>query len=169
MLCCQVLVTKHFALIGCCSVHVNVTLCAFCGTRRGHIVCNHQPAGFSLANMVFCIATSSAQRLVCMLVFFYVRVLKKNPELIEQFIDKAGELVHDKNHAVMLSGVTLMLQICALDASALDKYRPMVPTLCKVLRSMLQGGFSPEHDVAGITNPFLQVKILQLLRVLGKL
>eukprot|EP00877_Chromochloris_zofingiensis_P004784 jgi/Chrzof1/14306/Cz08g32120.t1 len=97
-----------------------------------------------------------------------VRVLKKNPELIEQFIDKAGELVHDKNHAVMLSGVTLMLQICALDASALDKYRPMVPTLCKVLRSMLQGGFSPEHDVAGITNPFLQVKILQLLRVLGR-
>jgi hypothetical protein len=34
--------------------------------------------------------------------------------------------------------------------------------------AVLQGGFSPEHDVGGITNPFLQVKILQLLRVLGE-
>lgn len=43
-----------------------------------------------------------------------------------------------------------------------------MPLLCKVLRGLLQGGFSPEHDVGGINDPFLQVKILQLLRVLGE-
>lgn len=97
-----------------------------------------------------------------------IRVLKKVPDLIESFGEKAAELIADKNHGVILSGVTLMLHICELDAATLESYRAFVPNLCKVLRSLLQTGFSPEHDVGGITDPFLQVQILRLLRILGK-
>lgn len=39
--------------------------------------------------------------------------------------------------------------------------------MVKHLKALVTTGHSPEHDVNGITDPFLQVKILRLLRVLG--
>ncbi|GIL79860.1 hypothetical protein Vretimale_12443 [Volvox reticuliferus] len=97
-----------------------------------------------------------------------IRVVKKVPDQLDQFVKKAAQLLNDRNQAVVLCGVTLMLQILELDGTLVDEYRPAVPSLCRILRSLLQSGVSPEHDIGGITNPFLQVKLLRLLRLLGR-
>ena len=52
-----------------------------------------------------------------------------------------------------------MLEMCEVEPAAVEAYRRHVPTLAKVLRSLLMSGFAPEHDVSGITDPFLQVKV----------
>jgi AP-1 complex subunit gamma-1 len=43
-----------------------------------------------------------------------------------------------------------------------------VPALVKILRKLLMAGYSPEYDVSGVTDPFLQTKIIHLLRILGR-
>lgn len=81
------------------------------------------------------------------------------PEAIETFADKAAGLLSDRHHGVLLSGTTLMLEICEIEPNTVEQYRRHVPMLCKILRSLLMSGFAPEHDVGGITDPFLQVKV----------
>jgi AP-1 complex subunit gamma-1 len=67
-----------------------------------------------------------------------------------------------------LTGITLLEQMCVDSPTVTETLRQHVPLLCRHLKSLVAGGSSPEHDVNGITDPFLQVKILRLLRILGQ-
>jgi len=49
-----------------------------------------------------------------------------------------------------------------------EKFRPFTGGLVRTLKGLASSGYAPEHDVTGVTDPFLQVKILRLLRVLGR-
>ena len=97
-----------------------------------------------------------------------VRILEKVPELIEDCVDIIASLMSDRNHAVMLTGATLLENALRIDPSTVDTFRRMTPDLVRILKSLVVNNFSPEHDVGGITDPFLQVKILEVLKVLGK-
>lgn len=69
------------------------------------------------------------------------------PDLLESFVEKAPSLLEDRSHSVLLAGVTLMLDICAQEPRAAEVYRPQVPALCRVLRSLIMGGFTPGEEV----------------------
>ncbi|KAK0218111.1 adaptin N terminal region-domain-containing protein [Armillaria fumosa] len=97
-----------------------------------------------------------------------LRVIKKVPDLTDHFISKAKNLLTDRNHGVLLSSITLITEMCQTDPSVLNEFRNAVPILVRTLKSLVTTGYSPEHDVSGIADPFLQVKILRLLRLLGK-
>ena len=40
--------------------------------------------------------------------------------------------------------------------------------LVRTLRDLANSPYSPEYDIAGITDPFLHTRLLKLLRVLGE-
>ncbi|KAI5209452.1 Adaptor protein complex AP-1 gamma subunit [Aureobasidium subglaciale] len=103
-----------------------------------------------------------------------MRICHKVPDLQEHFFEKAKLLLTDRNHGVLLCGMTLLVSLCEADEEeggeqgVVDMFRPLVPTLVKILKGLSSSGYAPEHDVTGITDPFLQVKILRLLRALGR-
>lgn len=93
-----------------------------------------------------------------------LRVVRKVPELLDEFTSRAASLLDDRHHGVLLTGVTLMIEICDMFPEVVADYRQHVPLLCKILKSLLMSGYAPEHDVGGITDPFLQVKVRQGMR-----
>lgn len=103
-----------------------------------------------------------------------MRICRKVPDLQEHFIEKAKTLLSDRNHGVLLCGLTLVTSMCEADEAEggeqgiVESIRPLTPGLVKILKSLASSGYAPEHDVTGIMDPFLQVKILRLLRVLGR-
>ncbi|KAG2071529.1 Adaptor protein complex AP-1 gamma subunit [Suillus decipiens] len=97
-----------------------------------------------------------------------LRVIKKVPDLTDHFISKAKNLLTDRNHGVLLTAITLTTEMCQIDENCLNEFRNAVPLLVRNLKALVTTGYSPEHDVSGITDPFLQVKVLRLLRLLGR-
>ena len=103
-----------------------------------------------------------------------MKICRKVPDLQEHFIEKAKSLLQDRNHGVLLCGLTLVISMCEADEAedseegVIELFRPVVPHLVRTLKGLASSGYAPEHDVSGITDPFLQVKILHLLRVLGR-
>ncbi|WVR07142.1 hypothetical protein IAU60_004183 [Kwoniella sp. DSM 27419] len=97
-----------------------------------------------------------------------LRVIRRVPDLMDHFVNKAKSLLQDRNHGVLLAGITLITEMCQMDENVCAEFRKATGLLVKHLKNLVTTGYSAEHDVLGITDPFLQTKILRLLRLLGK-
>jgi AP-1 complex subunit gamma-1 len=119
------------------------------------------------------------------------RCLTKVPDMVEDFVDRVPMLLKDKSHGVMITVLQLMTRMLLVGEKADEEdmycdededednetnprvivrtaFSKLVPTLVKLLRKLLSMGYSPDHDVGGISDPFLQVQILTVLRLVGE-
>ena len=88
------------------------------------------------------------------------RMVHRVPDMMEVFADRAMEQLNEKNHAVVLTGVTLMIDIVSVEKLFKAVFAQCVPLLCRILKVLVSGGFASEYDVSGVSDPYLQVKIL---------
>ena len=95
-----------------------------------------------------------------------VRIIRKVPELIEDFVGGVSAMLTDRTHAVQLSAVTLMIEMCKIESDVIVQFRKMVPVLTRLLSTVRSQ--VADYDGTGLSDPFLQCKIMHLLRLLGK-
>jgi len=96
-----------------------------------------------------------------------IRIIKKVPELLENIVEPSMQLLRDRHHGVLVASMQLFYNMLEASPELVPKFRAHVNDLVRVLKSLVLSGFTPDHDVSGLTDPFLQIKTLRLLRVLA--
>ncbi|KAL5552930.1 hypothetical protein UlMin_040331 [Ulmus minor] len=98
-----------------------------------------------------------------------IRIIKKVPDLAENFINPATSLLKEKHHGVLITGIQLCTDLCKVSEEALEHFRKKCTEgLVKTLKDVVNSPYAPEYDIAGITDPFLHIRLIRLLRVLGQ-
>ncbi|KAM3207868.1 hypothetical protein ACQJBY_062881 [Aegilops geniculata] len=98
-----------------------------------------------------------------------IRIVRKVPDLAENFMGSAASLLKEKHHGVLISVVQLCTELCKASREALEYLRKhSVEGLVRILRDVSNSSYAPEYDIAGITDPFLHIRVLRLMRTLGQ-
>merc|ERR1719440_1616700 len=98
-----------------------------------------------------------------------MRVVRKVEEVEDKFNHRIPSLLEDRNHGVLIAACSLITSLIEINPDYVKEFRRQVSALIRALRSLVTSGYTnaAEYDIAGITDPFLQAKILRLLRILG--
>jgi len=70
-------------------------------------------------------------------------------------------LLKDRFHGVLIAAIQLVADVLSLQADLSTKIIQIVPSLVKMLRNLLNLGYSPEHDVSGIADPFFAGQVAE--------
>lgn len=95
-----------------------------------------------------------------------IRILKKTNDIEDLFLDKIPNLLEDRNHGVLSAGISLMIALTEKKPQYKKLMKVHINKIVKILKGCVMSGYSHggEYDIYGITDPFLQVKILKLLK-----
>lgn len=140
---------------------VGLALCAL------GAICSTEMAR-DLAGEIERLMRSSAAYIKKKAIICAARMIRKAPELLEMFIPATKNLLSERSHGVLIASIVLMTEMSERSPDALIHFRKSIPQLTKLLKNLMMSGNSPDHDISCISDPFLQVKILHLLRILGK-
>lgn len=98
-----------------------------------------------------------------------LRVVRKVPEHAEYFLEAFTTVFAEKHSSTLLCSLTLVNQCLSTPAGQpfIQKYRKLASASVRILKMLVLSSRVTEADVNGITDPFLQVKLLQFMRIIG--
>jgi hypothetical protein len=91
-----------------------------------------------------------------------IKMVKKVPDLIPQLQPCVQKLLNNNAHSVVMSGLEMVIQIIKTDKSQIKTWTKFAPAFVKILNNLNQ----PTKFLNDASNPFLQVKVLEILGLL---
>jgi len=97
-----------------------------------------------------------------------VRICRKVPEYNNLLLDYMTQTLGERSEEVVLTGLALALELARTSPEYIEPLRSkVIPPCVNLLKELLSPSFDPELSISGITDPFLQVKLLQVLSAYG--
>lgn len=97
-----------------------------------------------------------------------LRVIRRVPEYEDIFLEHAKLLLTDQSHGVLLCGASLAIDMIDNNPTLVDTFKAVLPGVIQALKLLASTGYAPEYDVGGIPDPFLQTRLIRLLRAMGQ-
>ncbi|KAJ9469745.1 AP-1 complex subunit gamma [Diplonema papillatum] len=97
-----------------------------------------------------------------------LRIVRKVPSMTD-FLPKLTNILSEKSHGVVISALALIVQTLETEDGKehIPAFRAKLPLAVTTLKQLIMNPYGAEYEVQGIVDPFLQVKLLQFLRVIG--
>ena len=92
-----------------------------------------------------------------------VRIARKCPDLAEDLAAEIPKLIEDRSHVVVMNGVNLLLEVLKSNPSLKSRFVGFISLIVKAMKNLLHSVHSPEHSIGGVTDPFLQVRLIKLI------
>ena len=96
-----------------------------------------------------------------------IKLLKKAPEYLPDFLAEVLRSLEDKNHGVLLGVFAFLENALSIDESKAEELVEVMPRIAAVYRQ-IANEYNSEYEISGVQDPFLQVAILRFLRALKK-
>ena len=92
------------------------------------------------------------------------------PEMCDEYFKCAVATLEDsgQGHGPTVAAVQLLYSICVKRSRLCKKLRKYSTHIISRLSSLLRSSYDPDHDIGGVTDPFLQVYLLKLLRLISQ-
>eukprot|EP00331_Platyophrya_macrostoma_P014607 CAMPEP_0176475500 /NCGR_PEP_ID=MMETSP0127-20121128/43639_1 /TAXON_ID=938130 /ORGANISM="Platyophrya macrostoma, Strain WH" /LENGTH=202 /DNA_ID=CAMNT_0017871099 /DNA_START=228 /DNA_END=833 /DNA_ORIENTATION=+ len=98
-----------------------------------------------------------------------LRIVKKAPDHAEIFLEKMQNIFQERNQMALMCSLTLVNQCLQTEQGEafLPKFRLLITSAVRVLKQLVLATKITDQDIGGVSDPFLQIKLLQFLRLTG--
>lgn len=110
--------------------------------------------GASLAEPVAALIKKNSSYIAKKACLCGLRIISKNPDVIDIFAKAVEVVLSDKNHGLLLSALQLAQKIIEIDGSRREAFLKFVPHLTTRFKSLMIN-YSDEYLVNEVSDPFL--------------